>query len=200
MKESTAAPAQGMPSEIPTVARYDFLVVCRPPDEDDRVGAWWEEYEGGAVNMIRDALEADFASEVQYIFQGLVDVRITRLEQGSIKGTVVLVLAAGMSLCEFTAHYRDFRDTLGLLRQHLRCVVDRVLRGAMPTRYYRLNVSLTRVPILEPPTPTRPARPELPPLYSRAFFWYLLFMNLVRMVIIAILVYRAVAIAYFWTP
>ena len=161
MAQQVSGPSgsQEQPVEVQTIARYDFIVDLN-----------WREFpeidESTLFQPIGNAIEDEFGSQVQSIFEGMVTVRITRLRTGSIIGTVLLVLASGVTVYEFLSKYKDFYDSLVLLRQHLRSILDKTVRPRIPRSI--LNVALTQVPV-QVPYQSRVERPEPPPLYSKVF-------------------------------
>ncbi len=149
------------------------------------------------MELVGNAIEEEFGNQVQYLFEGTVSTRIDRIETGSITGTVVLILGAGLAVYEFISKYRDFYDSLVLLKRQLRSFINQALQRAFRNSMrINTNVVLTRVPIhIE--TPQAQATDRDPPaLYLKTFFWYLIIMNILLMIIIALLVYPAIQMVY----
>ncbi|MBN1641911.1 MAG: hypothetical protein JXA09_11815 [Anaerolineae bacterium] len=199
MSSDTPERPTEQPAGIQPIAKYHFIVAfdCtgHEPIDETRL-------DNAVMEAIGSGLGSDFAVRVQSVFGELVQVRVERLGQGSVWGDIRLYVAAGVSMLSFVAQYKDLHDSLMLLRQHLRSVINGLIRKRFPNSplpYHTVTVALTEEHAVSLPS-TRVSGVYPPPLYSRAFFWYLFSMNLVLMVVIALLVYRAVAIAYLGGP
>jgi hypothetical protein len=172
------------------VASYDFTITFKVEDLP---------YERVADDL-RNAINEEFARQVESSFKGLVVVRLEPIGYGSVWGTVLLTLAAGVTIYQFIAQYRDFYDSLVLLRHQLRALIHRVLRERRPLPPSDVSVTLSSVPALMIMSAGTSPVAEPLPLYSKAFFWYLFVTNLVVIAVLIALVYRAVAAMYFKTP
>ncbi len=197
MEENPEIPVESKPEIL---AEYRFIITFETyPDKP----AMPEELVRGVMNEIDRALAKDFANEVEFLFSGLVRVRVNPLEQGSILGSVTLILVGAVTIAEFISKYKDFYESLVLLRSQLRAVLSGILNRMLPQKIYR-TVNITFVP----GSATRavsvaqivPHQVAIPAFYSKAFFIYLLMMNIVLVIIIFTLVYHAVAEMYFSTP
>jgi hypothetical protein len=100
------------------IARYDFLVDYSTIFREENPRNLGD-FEFELLQNIGQLITTDFAARVESIFDGLVEVRLERLEQGSVVGTVLLVLAAGISILDFVSKYKDLYESLVLIRQHL---------------------------------------------------------------------------------
>jgi hypothetical protein len=183
-----------------TIARFDFFVAL----DDQLMKEGWEELErlqDRAIFTLRNFILKDFGPNVRTIFDNLVDIQIERLERGSVIGTVTLVLAAGVTISDFMNRFDDFNASLRLLKQQLRSIVSGAMLRLMGTTYqYQVQITLSTTTFkpyvqAEPPAPDRlqPAGfPNLPLLV-----WYLIGSNAVLLLLLALLLYPAVAHAYF---
>jgi hypothetical protein len=196
----TIVPDTSSASNPEIVAEYRFIITFETyPDEDGVPDVFpWE-----LMDPIRKALAKEFSDYVEFLFNGMVQVRIGPLEQGSILGSVVLILGRAITAADFFSKYKDFYDSLVLLRSQLRAVLNGVLNRILPSKLYR-TVNITYIP--GPATRVVPIIQRVPPqtvipaFYSKTFFIYLLVMNIVLTGILIALVYRAVVAMYFGTP
>jgi hypothetical protein len=182
------------------IARYDFFVAL----DDQLIKEGWDELDrlqDRAIFTLRNFILKDFGPNVRSMFDNLVDIQIERLEKGSVIGTVTLVLAAGVSIADFMMRYDDFNASLRLLKQQLRSIVSGAMLRLLGTTYqYQVQVTLSTTtfkprPQFEyhPAAVVQPAgRPNLPVLV-----WYLIGTNLVLLLLVALLIYPAIAHAYF---
>jgi len=180
------------------VATYKFIITFETYPNEKTVS---EGLERELMDQIDKALAKDFADEVEFLFGGFVKVKVGPLEQGSILGAVMLVLASSITAAEFFSKYKDFYDSFVLLRSQLRAILNRALNRALPQEIYR-TVNVTFIP--GPATRAVPVIQKEPPqtgsFYSKALLIYLLVMNIVLTVVVIALVYHAVAAMYFKTP
>jgi hypothetical protein len=183
-----------------TIARFDFFVAL----DDQLMKEGWEELErlqDRAIFTLRNFILKDFGPNVRTIFDNLVDIQIERLERGSVIGTVTLVLAAGVTISDFMNRFDDFNASLRLLKQQLRSIVSGAMLRLMGTTYqYQVQITLSTTTFkpyvqAEPPAPARlqPAGFSNLPL----LVWYLIGSNAVLLLLLALLLYPAVAHAYF---
>jgi hypothetical protein len=182
------------------IARYDFFVAL----DDQLIKEGWDELDrlqDRAIFTLRNFILKDFGPNVRSMFDNLVDIQIERLEKGSVIGTVTLVLAAGVSIADFMMRYDDFNASLRLLKQQLRSIVSGAMLRLLGTTYqYQVQVTLSTTtfkprPQFEyhPAAVVQPAgMPNLPVLV-----WYLIGTNLVLLLLVALLIYPAIAHAYF---
>jgi hypothetical protein len=183
-----------------TIARYDFFVAL----DDQLIKEGWDELDrlqDRAIFTLRNFILKDFGPNVRSMFDNLVDIQIERLEKGSVIGTVTLVLAAGVTVSDFMNHFDDFNAGLRLLKQQLRSIISSAMLRLMGTAYqYQVQVTLSTV-TFKPPAPmgipsTGQAQPagfhNLPVLV-----WYLIASNLFLLLVVALLLYPAIAHVYF---
>jgi hypothetical protein len=183
-----------------TIARYDFFVAL----DDQLIKEGWEELDrlqDRAIYTLRNFILKDFGPNVRSMFDNLVDIQIERLEKGSVIGTVSLVLAPGVSVSELMCRSDDFHASLRLLKQQLRSIISSAMLRLMGTVYqYHVQVTLSTVTI----KPHTPAVANLPMQAQPAGFihlpvlvWYLIGSNLFLLLVVALLLYPAIAHVYF---
>jgi hypothetical protein len=183
-----------------TIARYDFFVAL----DDDLIKEGWDELDrlqDRAIYTLRNYILKDFGPNVRSMFDNLVDIQIERLEKGSVIGTVSLVLAPGVTVSELMSRSDDFHASLRLLKQQLRSIVSSAMLRLMGTVYqYHVQVTLSTVTV-KPPSP---AAVNLPMQMQPAGFsnlpvlvWYLIGSNLFLLLVVALLLYPAIAHVYF---
>ena len=133
------------------------------------------------MNEIERGLAKDFANEVEYLFSGMVQVRVGPVEHGSILGSVFLVLVKGINVADFFSKYKDFYESLVLLRTQLRALLNRILNRSVPLLVSR-TINITFVP--GPATRAFPVIQRVSTStgvtswYSRTFFIYLIVINI----------------------
>jgi hypothetical protein len=183
-----------------TIARYDFFVAL----DDQLMKDGWDELErlqDRAIFTLRNFILKDFGPNVRTMFDNLVDIQIERLERGSVIGTVTLVLAAGISISDFMNRFDDFHASLRLLKQQLRSIVSAAMLRLMGTTYqYQVQVTLSTTTFKSYAPPEIPVTsrlqqsgfPNLPVLV-----WYLIASNALLALLLALLLYPAVAHVYF---
>jgi hypothetical protein len=189
-------------SDVPNseiLAEYRFIITFEKyPDQPFPEGLEQE-----VITAVDKVLAKDFSDEVEFLFGGLVKVRVGPLERGSILGTVTLVLAGAITVAEFISKYKDFYESLVLLRSQLRAILNRVVDRVVPPHINR-TTNITFVPgsvvRVVPIVQRIPPQSPIPTFNSKAFFIYLLVMNIVLTIITIALVYRAVVAMYFKTP
>ena len=89
-------------------------------------------------------------------------------EVASITGSIVLLLAAGLSVANFLSKYKDFYESLNLLDEHLNIILSRATHEVIQERYPgyvgapQVSVDLESA-IKPPPSVKSPASPKPPP-------------------------------------
>jgi hypothetical protein len=183
-----------------TIARFDFFVAL----DDQLMKEGWEELErlqDRAIFTLRNFILKDFGPNVRTMFDNLVDIQIERLERGSVIGTVTLVLTAGVTISDFMNRYDDFNASLRLLKQQLRSIVSGAMLRLMGTTYqYQVQITLSTTTFKPYVQAEQPAPSRLQPVgFSNLplLVWYLIGSNAVLLLLLALLLYPAVAHAYF---
>jgi hypothetical protein len=196
---TTASETPEMPN-LEVLAEYRFIITFETYPNRVSVSA---EEQHQVMGQIDKALGKEFADEVEFLFGGMVKARVGPLDVGSIFGSVTLVLAGAIAVAEFISKYKDFYESLVLLRNQLRAILNRVLHRELKEDVFR-TVNVTFVPgpatRVVPVIQSMSRQGPLPAFYSKAFFIYLLVMNIVLAIIIFALVYHAVIAMYFSTP
>ena len=181
------------------LAEYKFIITYdRYLDEPDL-----EKMEQRVMYEINEELVKDFTNKVEFLFDGHVKVDVKPLEQGSILGIILLVLQNGFTAAEFISKYKDFYDSLILLKNHLRAILNRILDHTPIQRTNRnVNVIYNPGPVIRvvPVVQREPPQAGMASFYSKALFIYLLVTNIVLTIVVFALVYHAVAAIYFKIP
>lgn len=188
------------------VARYDFYVsfISRLPNSDNRDidnRQLLQEIQQLAVEAINNNLTESISQELVSRFGNVLQPRII-VQRGSVIGSVILVLAAGVSFFDFASKYKDFHESLLLIRQQIRTTINRTTSRIVESSPYFYTVETD---MFIYPVSSEKIRHSLYPTIGRGFqsmgfFWYLLLMNIFLLGIICLLVYSAVARMYFITP
>jgi hypothetical protein len=154
------------------LAFYDFTleISAEPGTEGEVEKLLWDK----RMAWIDEALEELKVQYLQPKFEYLIYPKLVRLEQGSITGTVALVLAGGVTLYNIISQYRDFYESITLLGEHLRTLLSRAAQkvlewAAVPgvlrvivivLEYLRRDLRGRREPpVIPPPEERRPAMP-----------------------------------------
>lgn len=190
-------------SQIQNIAKFDFIVDFYTGNDREYFNIL-EENREIILQSVEIAISTNFSEQVNTMFSGLLEVEIEKMEWGSVLGTVVLILSAGFTSYEFIGKYKDFYESLALLRQHLRALINRAIKKSIKNHFpyeipYRVNVTYTSVQDINQPLSQKNNKFELQSRSMNLFFWYLLTMNIVLIIIVAILVYHAVSVTYFFT-
>lgn len=144
---------KGVQAGETTLAQYDFTITYTGEGRDSLAS---EELAAGVMYDLRVKLERDFSARVKTVLGREADVRVVSLESGSIFGTLVIVLAAGITVYEFIAQYEDFYQSLNLIGEQLGALIRRYTREELGPQY-RANASLTRLPAIREMTAALPA-------------------------------------------
>jgi len=183
-----------------TIARYDFFVAL----DDQLIKDGWDELDrlqDRAIFTLRNFILKDFGPNVRSMFDNLVDIQIDRLEKGSVIGTVTLVLASGVSIADFMTRYDDFNAGLRLLKQQLRSIVSGAMLRLLGTTYqYQVQVTLSTTTFKPAAAAEVHAAAQTQPLsFSNlpVLVWYLIGSNLFLLLVVALLLYPAIAHVYF---
>jgi len=177
------------------LARYDFVVTFGEQFQRE-FGNEYEQILRRNVKVLGDDLSTSFDQYVRETLGNEVAVRIDKLETGSIVGTITLVLVASMSLYTYVSQYHDFFESLKLIRTQLQSRITTVLGRGSPLFDTSIRVILTKVPSsIQHQVNYR--REEPAPVYSKAFFWYLFISNILLLVALGFLLYKAVVTVYF---
>jgi len=174
------------------IASYDFHIDYDP----DEIGDMPQEF---LLGECRGTIEGEFTRAVELAFGGYATVNIESLEFGSIFGTVTLVLVAGISFYEFASKYKDFYDSIVLLRQQLRSFMySKMRRHFRPRGKPRsVEVTLSSIPLAMAQISPTYTQSDASTAYSNIFFWYLFIMNLLLIGALVALAYRAIVAVYF---
>lgn len=176
------------------LARFDFVVTFGKNFQ--------REFEDGYDNMLDNivddmhkSLSRDFEKFVKDLLGDEVSVKIDKLEKGSIVGTVTLVLVSALSVYTYISQYHDFIESLELIRNQLYSKITRVLGRKNYLWDTTTSIVITKIPFLQQSQPTYQHEPA--PIYSKAFFWYLFFSNILLIIVLGFLLYKAVFSVYF---
>jgi hypothetical protein len=195
--------SRSSPIENNIIASYDFKIAFDEEYAFKRLSELNQPVELFLLDECRTTIEDDFARAVETSFKGFVTVRIESIEFGSIWGTVTLALVAGLSFYEFVSKYKDFYDSIVLLRQQLRAFMysrmSRHFRGSSRNTL-NVEVTLSSLPAMVAFMPATQTHSEPQSSYSKAFFWYLLIMNVLLVAALVALTYRAIMSVYFGAP
>jgi hypothetical protein len=181
------------------LAFYDFTlqISAESGTEGELEELLWDK----KTEWIEEALEELKVQYLQPKFEYLIYPRLIRFERGSITGTIALVLAGGVALYNIISQYRDFYESITLLRQQLTALLNHAAQNVLEWAGVP-GVPPVRVIVREflgPDLPGRREPPVIPPLEERrpAMPWW---MATAQCVLIAIVVIALVmAIAYVTT-
>lgn len=181
--------------ESNVLARFDFVVTFGERFQRE-FGDEYEQILRQNVRALGNDLSTNFDQYVRDTLGNEVTVRIDKLETGSIVGTITLILVASMSVYTYVSQYHDFVESLNLIRTQLQSRIGYVVGRGNPLFDTSIRVVLTRVPSsihhqedlwLQEPAP----------IYSKAFFWYLFISNILLVITLGFLLYKAVVSIYF---
>jgi hypothetical protein len=176
------------------LARYDFVVTFGKRYQEEFRQNYDERLEK-VINEMHESLSTDFTRFVRELLGDEVSVRIDKLESGSIVGTITLVLVSALSVYTYISQYHDFVESLELIRDQLYSKVTRVLGRGNNLWDTTISIVITKIPYQ---TQSQPAfQQEPPPVYSKAFFWYLFISNILLIMTLGFLLYKAVVFVYF---
>ncbi len=158
------------------LAFYDFAleISAEPGTEGEVEKLLWDK----RMAWIDEALEEFKVQYLQPKFEYLIYPKLVRLERGSITGTIALVLAGGVRLYNIISQYRDFYESITLLREQLGALLSSAAQNVLEwatvpgvphvrvtVREFprqglleRLRAAVAR-PINPPPEEPRPAMP-----------------------------------------
>jgi hypothetical protein len=176
------------------LARYDF-VVSFSKEFQAEFRQMYDEVLESDIELLRLALTAEFRVFVRETLGEDVFVEITKLETGSLVGVITLLLAPAMTLYVFLSQYHDFIESLNLIKAQLRSLINKVLSRQNHLWGADVVVVLSRT-YHSPQRSGAWPRAESSPIYSEAFFWYLLLMNITLMGILGLLCWRAIQTVY----
>lgn len=71
----------------------------------------------------RKDLEWEMRARLELLYGSIVYPRVTRMDRGSITGSLVILLAAGYSAFDFLSKYKGFYESLELLREQMTPVI-----------------------------------------------------------------------------
>lgn len=179
-----------------TLARFDFAITFGKRYQREFSDNYDEKLDD-VINDLQEILTVDFTEFVQDLLGDDVSVRIDKLEKGSIVGTITLVLVSAMSVYTYISQFKDFVESLELIRDQLYSKITRVLGKGNNLWDTNITIVITRLPIVMHKGQYRFDEPS--PIYSKAFFWYLLIANIVLSALLVLLLYKAAILVYF-TP
>ncbi len=177
-----------------TLARYDFVVTFGKRYQEE-FQKNYDERLGKIIDEIHESLSTDFTKFVRELLGDEVSVRIDKLEGGSIVGTITLVLVSALSVYTYISQYHDFIESLELIRNQLYSKITRVLGRGNNLWDTTISIVITKIPYQ---TQSQAAFLQEPaPMYSKAFFWYLFISNILLIITLGFLLYKAVVSVYF---
>jgi len=168
--EDRRNPLQNPDYEPTTLAEFEFSIHfdTREPLRNRYRGETSENYDESAwskegprplrgedvlLNRGRDFrrdLEREMKERLELLYGSAVYPRITRMERGSLTGTLVFILVAGYSAYDFISKYKDFYESLELLREQLEPVINQLSEKYLsqemsnpPTASARVEISRT---------------------------------------------------------
>jgi hypothetical protein len=174
-------------------AQYEDSVPDSRFPEDlvwDRISAW------------RSEVLREIGERLRLKYGGLVYPRMVELRSGSVTGSILLVLAASMSVYEFISKYKDFNDSLFVLRDQIETIINRSTRliigeegpRAVPT----VDVGVEIADVSVPTVPKRRPTLDLGGIASwpALLVGYLMVCNILLMLILTMITYRVTELLF----